>query len=40
MPRKAATTAEPVAPDVRLVALDTLYPDPHNVRLHPASSGA
>ena len=37
MPRKAATLvpAEPVAPDVRVVRLDTLYPDPDNVRVHP-----
>lgn len=37
MPRKAATLAptDPVAPDVRLVSLDTLSPDPDNVRVHP-----
>ena len=37
MPRKAptATPDEPLAPDVRLVRLNTLYPDPDNVRVHP-----
>lgn len=37
MPRPAVlrAPAEPVAPDVRLVRLDTLYPDPDNVRVHP-----
>ena len=40
MPRKAPTTlpmtpVPPQALEVRVVRLDTLTPDPHNVRLHP-----
>lgn len=38
MPRKAVTTipaAAPSAPDVRLVPIDTVRLDPHNVRVHP-----
>lgn len=40
MPRKAVTPtpADSIAPDVRLVRLDTLSPDPDNVRVHPETN--
>jgi hypothetical protein len=37
MPRTkpVPTPVPPAEPDVRLVSLDSLYPDPDNVRVHP-----